>query len=82
MCKEERPDAFVYSRGVGKCESIEYEDIEKHDVRMANQIVFVFQVIQTLQRSNLMKVDIFFPIFRCLCLVEDVYLIIRVGNKI
>lgn len=35
---------YVYSRGDGKCNRIEEDDIETHDVRMANQIVFVFQV--------------------------------------
>jgi hypothetical protein len=35
---------WVYSRGVGKCEIIDHNDIERHDLKMANEIVFVFQV--------------------------------------
>lgn len=36
---------WVYSRGLGKCETIHQTDLERHDIRLANQIVFVFQVI-------------------------------------
>lgn len=39
---------YLYSRGDGKCVPIEEDDIETHDVRMANQIVFVFQVRKSL----------------------------------
>lgn len=35
---------WVYSRGNGKCDRILESDLERHDVRLANQIVFVFQV--------------------------------------
>lgn len=35
---------WLYSRGKGKCNSISQEDIERHDVKMANQIVFIFQM--------------------------------------
>lgn len=35
---------WIYSRGVGKCESLLPSDLNRHDVRMANKIVFVFQV--------------------------------------
>lgn len=37
---------WVYSRGDGKCETIHQSDLDRHDVRLANQIVFVFQVIE------------------------------------
>lgn len=37
---------WVYSRGDGKCETIHQSDLDRHDVRLANQIVFVFQVIK------------------------------------
>ncbi|XP_055314054.1 protein wntless [Sitodiplosis mosellana] len=35
---------WVYSRGLGKCETIHQSDLERHDIRLANQIVFVFQM--------------------------------------
>lgn len=35
---------WIYSRGIGKCDTIHQSDLERHDVRLANQIVFVFQV--------------------------------------
>ncbi|XP_031626580.1 protein wntless [Contarinia nasturtii] len=35
---------WVYSRGLGQCETIQQTDLERHDVRLANQIVFVFQM--------------------------------------
>lgn len=49
VCKD-IPGAFndttkwVYSRGIGKCDVIHQSDLERHDGRLANQIVFVFQV--------------------------------------
>lgn len=36
---------WVYSRGNGKCEVIDQNYVESPDVRIANQFVFVFQVI-------------------------------------
>lgn len=38
---------WVYSRGVGKCESLHPTDLDRHDAGLANQIVFVFQVFTT-----------------------------------
>lgn len=38
---------WLYSRGDGSCEMVDYNDIENHHVRMANQLVFVFQVIKS-----------------------------------
>lgn len=35
---------WLYSRGEGKCNAISQQDIERHDMKMANQIVFVFQM--------------------------------------
>lgn len=35
---------WLYSRGEGKCEGLDHYEIEKDDVKMANQIVFVFQM--------------------------------------
>lgn len=35
---------WVYPRGIGKCDTIHPSDLERHDVRLANQIVFAFQV--------------------------------------
>lgn len=35
---------WVFSRGVGECDPIHRTDLERHDVDLANQIVFVFQV--------------------------------------
>lgn len=35
---------WLYTRGKGKCNAVSQEEIEQHDVKMANQIVFVFQV--------------------------------------
>ena len=35
---------WLYSRGDGKCEVLDHEDIDKHDFKMANQMVFVFQM--------------------------------------
>lgn len=35
---------WLYSRGKGSCKTLTQNEIENHDVRMANQIVFVFQV--------------------------------------
>lgn len=40
---------WVYSRGIGKCEVIQQTDFERHDVRLANQIVFAFQVRRKLK---------------------------------
>lgn len=36
---------WLYSRGNGKCQAQELDDVENHDIRMANKIVFVFQVV-------------------------------------
>ncbi|CAD7094053.1 unnamed protein product [Hermetia illucens] len=35
---------WLYTRGKGKCNAVSQEEIEQHDVKMANQIVFVFQM--------------------------------------
>lgn len=35
---------WLYSRGDDHCQSLEHLDIENHDLKMANQIVFVFQM--------------------------------------
>lgn len=37
---------WLYSRGVGQCKTITHNDIDGHDLKMANQIVFSFQVSQ------------------------------------
>lgn len=48
MCRD-KPGAYndtsvwMYSRGIGKCEQIDAGD--EPNIRMANQIVFVFQVM-------------------------------------
>lgn len=35
---------WVYSRGAGKCQTVDQDYIEHNDLAMANQLVFVFQV--------------------------------------
>ncbi|XP_053694928.1 protein wntless [Sabethes cyaneus] len=35
---------WVYSRGEDHCQSLDHLDINSHDLKMANQIVFVFQM--------------------------------------
>jgi hypothetical protein len=35
---------WVYSRGEGACSRLEYEDINNDHLKMANKIVFVFQM--------------------------------------
>lgn len=35
---------WVYSRGAGKCQTVDQDYLEHPDISLANQIVFVFQV--------------------------------------
>lgn len=47
---------WLYSRGAGQCKTITHNDIDGHDLKMANQIVFVFQVgLQTQQLYRLIE---------------------------
>lgn len=42
--KQNDTSVWYYTRGKGKCAGIPQQDIEKDAVKMANQLVYVFQV--------------------------------------